>query len=269
MEYKTDNAFTLFFFFTFAFGLDFLKVVTSVASITALKSVPILKISKILVPAAFVLIENLSDVKSSVTPSALTKEYLSSSNGKNVSLLPAVITSVRESVEWLIATSKDLLIVIVAWVKSTSAINFLGVDVYNVLSVEPEYSDFKILRSETVKLPADKSPVVTTPTEFIRGKSPIATPVTVVIPVTLTLASPTAVTLTYEVVSAAPTPPKASKSFTFTFDGNLPFGLVIVLNPVVPLTTDIVASPRNSPCFWITSAENVFANPTSPKSGPA
>ena len=157
-----------------------------VASSFLAKSTPILNISKILVPAALDLISNLSDVRSSVVPSALTNEYLSSSNGKNVSLAPAVTTAVREFVAWAIVTSKDLLIVIVAEVKSKSAINFLGAVVYNVLSVEVVYSDLSIFKSE--RLEGFLVPVAV-------GKVPTATPETVVIPVTLISEVPTVVTL--------------------------------------------------------------------------
>ena len=101
-----------------------------------------------------------------------------------------------------------------------------------------------ILKSETFKLPGDPSPVVTTPTEFIKGNCPLATPVTVVIPVTVASFPLMAVTLAN--VTSFPMPLKASKSFNFNFSGNKELGLVTVLNPVVPLTTDIVASPKKS-----------------------
>ena len=162
------------------------KVAIKVASSLLPKSTPTLNISKILVPEALDLISNLSDVRSSVVPSALIKEYLSSSNGKNVSLAPAVTTEVREFVAWAIVTSKDFLIVIVAEVKSKSAINFLGAVVYNVLSVEVVYSDLSIFKSE--RLVGFLVPVAV-------GNCPTATPETVVIPVTLISEVPTVVTL--------------------------------------------------------------------------
>ena len=136
VEFLTIKAFTLFCLFTLFFGFDFLKVAINFASSFLDKSVPTLNISKILVPEAFVLIENLSDVKTSVTPSSLTKEYLSSSKGKKVSLGPDTTTDVKESVEWFIVTSNDFLIVITEFVKSISLINFLGVSVYKVLSLD-------------------------------------------------------------------------------------------------------------------------------------
>ena len=67
-------------------------------------------------------------------PSALIKLYLSSSNGKNVVLSPAVTAPVRASVEALIATLNTFLIARVASLKSTSDIKDLGNGVKRVSS---------------------------------------------------------------------------------------------------------------------------------------
>ena len=69
---------------------------------------------------------NLSSVKTSVVPSALIKLYLSSSNGKNVSLSPAEIAPVNASDDALIATLNTFLMARVASLKSTSDITLLG-----------------------------------------------------------------------------------------------------------------------------------------------
>ena len=69
---------------------------------------------------------NLSDVKVSVVPSALIKLYLSSSNGKNVVLSPAVTAPVSCCVDALIATLNTFLIARVASLKSTSDIRDFG-----------------------------------------------------------------------------------------------------------------------------------------------
>ena len=73
----------------------------------------------VLVPAALDLISNLSDVRSSVVPSALIKEYLSSSKGKNVSFLPASKVPVNSPLA-ILSPVKVFLILIDASVKSTS-----------------------------------------------------------------------------------------------------------------------------------------------------
>ena len=65
-------------------------------------------------------------------PSALIKLYLSSSNGKNVSLSPADIAPVKASDEALIATLNIFLIERLASVKSTSDIKDFGSGVKRV-----------------------------------------------------------------------------------------------------------------------------------------
>ena len=67
---------------------------------------------------------NLSEVNTSVVPSDLINEYLSSSKGKNVSLVPA-LTRVDN---WFkeILTVNNFLIVREALVKSTEEILFFG-----------------------------------------------------------------------------------------------------------------------------------------------
>ena len=59
-------------------------------------------------------------------PSALIKLYLSSSNGKNVVLSPAVTASVNASVDALIATLNIFLIARVASLKSTFDMSSFG-----------------------------------------------------------------------------------------------------------------------------------------------
>ena len=111
--------------------------------------------------------ENLSALNDSKVPSDLTRTYLSSSKGKNVSFADA--TSVFD---WLleIVTANSFLIVRFESVRSTEAIKFLGSLVYNVLSVEVWKEDPRIARSLT---------------EFAaEGGEPSQIPVTVVTPVT-------------------------------------------------------------------------------------
>ena len=67
---------------------------------------------------------NLSEVKTSVDPSDLINEYLSSSKGKKNSLGPA-LTGTDNSFD-AILTTKDFLIVKFALVKSTLEILFFG-----------------------------------------------------------------------------------------------------------------------------------------------
>ena len=74
---------------------------------------------------------NLSEERDSVEPSDLTRVYLSSSNGKNTSLLPAVTVAVAPSA---IAVSNCLLIVIVA-PSSTTLETFLLGKTLNKLSL--------------------------------------------------------------------------------------------------------------------------------------
>ena len=70
--------------------------------------------------------ENLDAFKTSVVPSDLTKEYLSSSNGKNTSSDPAVGLVAPVISFDAILTVKDFLIVKDALVKSTSETFGLG-----------------------------------------------------------------------------------------------------------------------------------------------
>ena len=68
----------------------------------------------------------MEEFTASVVPSDLIKEYLSSSNAKNVSLVPAVGVVEESSCPLVILTVKVFLIVNVASVKSTSEIEVLG-----------------------------------------------------------------------------------------------------------------------------------------------
>ena len=111
---------------TLAFGFTLLRVAISVASWFTVKSAPILLIWRVPLPLVNV---NLSSVKTSVVPSALIKLYLSSSNGKNVSLSPAEIAPVNASDDALIATLNTFLIARVASLKSTLDITLLGIGV--------------------------------------------------------------------------------------------------------------------------------------------
>ena len=74
----------IFLFLTFALRLVFVRVAMSLES---LSSVPKPSITRVDPPPEMV---NLSEVNTSLVPSLLVKTYLSSSNGKNVSLVPAV-----------------------------------------------------------------------------------------------------------------------------------------------------------------------------------
>ena len=112
-----------------------------------------------------------------------------------------------------------------------------------------------------------KAPVVT-PTELINGSWPSVTPVTVATPVTEILDVPTSVILTIDFKSLSK-PPKVSKLPTLSLLGNNGFPHVIVLKPVFPLTTVIVASPKLNKSCWTTSATKLFADPTFPRLGPA
>ena len=98
---------------------------------------------------------NLSEVNTSVVPSVLINEYLSSSKGKNLSLSPAVTELVSPP---LILTVNDLLTVRDAFVKSTLDIDVCGSSVYKVLSEDFANSVFKILKSVTFLMVVGKSP---------------------------------------------------------------------------------------------------------------
>ena len=75
-------------------------------------------------PVPAELIDNLSADNASVSPSDLIRAYLSSSNGKKVSLGPAV--NCEESCPFVISTLTTFLIVKLALVKSTDSISVLG-----------------------------------------------------------------------------------------------------------------------------------------------
>ena len=247
---------TLSFIFIFADGLIFANVATNFASWFAPKSDPTLLICNEELPPLNV---NLSLVSNSVVPSALINEYLSSSNGRKVSLLPELTAAVKVSVVAFITTSKVFLIVKVVFDKSTLDTNLLGIGVNNVLSSELSNGDVTSVRSGT------STDVLTDP----KGRNPSATPETVVIPVTRTSFAFTSVILA-KVFKFFPSPPNFNKLPTFNLPGNWGFPLVIVLTPDPPVSVDDVtfADPNTNKSFWITSAEKVFAKPILPKSGP-
>ena len=130
----------------FAVGLTLFKVAIKVASILALKSIPILLIKSVVFPEPNT---NISSVNGSNVPSALIKIYLSSSNDKNVSLAPALTVADNELPAASIITSYLFLIDKVALLKSTSEIKFLGICVYNVFSESPPIAVSKIAKSGT------------------------------------------------------------------------------------------------------------------------
>ena len=142
-------------------------------------------------------------------PSCLIKEYLSSSNGKNVSLLPELTDSVNESVEAFIFTSNNFLIVKVVFDRSTSDTNRFGKEVNKVLSSDFSNGDLNNVRSESVVSAVVGSPI---------NKPPSHIPLTVVTPVTVTSSNPTAVTLA-NFGSLVPAP-NFSILPTFIFPGN-------------------------------------------------
>ena len=84
LDLEITNELTLFLIFFFDVGFTFFKVAISVAPLSS---------DPKLLAANSVAVElkvTLSTVNSSVLPSDLIKVYLSTSNGKNVSLVPAV-----------------------------------------------------------------------------------------------------------------------------------------------------------------------------------
>ena len=260
--------FTLCFLLTFAFGLVFARVATKVAPWLALRSAPTFFIWRDPLPLVKV---NLSDVNTSVTPSNfLTNEYLSSSKGKNVSLVPAETAALIWLFDASIVTSKVFLIFKVALDISTSDILSFGNSVNNALSRDFSNGVVTNVKSGVFKKPNWPATVVT-PTEFIKGSWPSVTPVTVATPVIETLLVPTS-TILANVFKSLFKPPNLTKLPTFNLPGNCGFELVTVLNPVFPLTTVIVASPNINWSFCTTSLTKLWAAPTFPSNpsvGPA
>ena len=187
-------------------------------------------------------------------------EYLSSSNGKNVSFVPANTAVVNWSSAAFIVTSKVFLIFKVADDISTSDILFFGILVKSVLSSDFANGVVTSVRSGT------STDVLTDP----KGKNPSATPATVVIPVTRTSFVFTSVILA-KVFKFFPRPPNFNILPTFNLPGNWGFPLVIVLTPDPPVSVDDVtfADPNINSSCWTTSATKLFADPTFPKLGPA
>ena len=147
-----------------------------------------------------------------------------------------------------ILTVKDFLIIKLALVKSTLETLFFGNFVYNVLSVEGDKLVVKTLRSVT--------------SSVVEGNFPSATPETVETPEITTLVEPTLTTFAYtgsdNEVSLYEIIFPSFKNFS---RDNI-LGLVIVLMPED--TGEISAIPMVDLVDWITSAENVDAEPTKP-----
>ena len=114
----TIKVLTLFLFLILDVGCLFLRVVCKVAPLSSDPSPKICKVSKLAEKLS------LSALKISYVPSDLTKVYLSSSNGKNVSLVPA--DTVDESSPFTISTLSCFLIVIDDVDKSTDSTTGFG-----------------------------------------------------------------------------------------------------------------------------------------------
>ena len=190
-----------------------------------------------------------SEVNGSVVPSDLVNEYLSSSNGKNVSFSPAV-GMVPPSI-WLFAilTVNTFLIVIDAFVKSTVAILCFGKNVNSLSSLDVCISEDCTVKSVT----------------FIAldGKTPLHIPATVSTPWMVTIFEPTDITFakvgSFEFAKLVNLT-RFPTSITF---GNTKFVLVIVLIPA--FTCVIEAIPIFAFSVGMTSALNVLT-PTKPLS---
>ena len=236
---------------TFAFGLVFARVAISVASWFAVKSEPILPIWTDPLPAVKV---NLSEVRISVVPSALMSEYLSSSNGKNVSFVPADTAELNWSFDASITTSNNFLILSVALDISTSDILSFGISVNRVLSLDFSKGVDTSVRSGTSK-----------DDPWVANRAPSVTPVTVVTPVTTTFSVFTSVILTND-FKLFPNPPNFNIFPTFNFPGNWGFPHVIVLiETLLAVPTPVILDePKINWSFWTISPWKVFANPTSP-----
>ena len=268
LDFVILRVFTLCFLFTLAFGFVFASVATKVAPWSADRSDPTFLICNDPFPLVNV---NLSDVKTSVTPSYfLTNEYLSSSKGKNVSLVPAETAALIWLLDASMVTSNVFLIFKVAFDMSTSDILSFGNCVNKLLS-----SDFSIgvvinVRSDALKKlpPVDD---VVTPVVPCFGNWPSLTPVTVATPVTEILLVPTSVTRTIDFKSLSK-PPKLNKFPTLSLPGNWEFELVTVLKPVDPFTSVITAFPNINWSLCTTSLTKLCAAPTFPSNpnvGPA
>ena len=191
---------------------------------------------------------NLSDVKTSVVPSDLINEYLSSSNGKKVSLVPA-ITFVDS---WLLVIDivSDFLTVMNESSKDTAETCCFGKTVYSVLSLDDSNLVSRIFRSVTWIW--DES-----------GSLPLTIPDTVVTPVIVTDDVPTLTTLanTGSIKSALL---YLIRFPTFaTFPGKSSLVETTVLIPE-ELTVVIVAIPMLNLVDGITSPVNVVPTPTIP-----
>ena len=134
---------------------------------------------------------------------------------------------------------------------------------YNVLSAEKFNEGFKVTKLETDKLVAPS------------GNPPSTTPVTEVTPTTLICApwvfdvNATPTTLA-KLGSGEPPALYLIKSLTLIkFPGKRGLTLTIVLIPETISYGVTVAIPTKNPSSWITSAVNVFENPTFPSAGPA
>ena len=200
---------------------------------------------------------NISSLKATVVPSDLIKTYLSSSNGKKDSFVPAAnaAESWPNPVSGLSATStlNSFLIVNDELVRSTSEINAFGINEYNLLSVDLSNGDVWSFKLEIC-------------VEDV-GIAPLATPVTVVTPVTLTSFVLTVVILAND-GKLLPNPPNDKIFPTFSEPGNKELSLVTVHTPVALSFAVNWALPKSMTGLCIMSPLNVFAAPTLPKSGP-
>ena len=155
---------TLFLIFSFAFGFTFLRVAIKVAPVS---SVPRLRINKVLPVVA---ISNLSALNASVDPSDLINKYLSSSNGKNDSLVSA--TTCADNSLFAMFTVNVFLMLKDASARSTLETLILGKGVNKVSSDEGANSVVRTFRSVTFNVAA--------------GKNPLEMPVTAATPATVT-----------------------------------------------------------------------------------
>ena len=130
LDLSTIIDFTLFLIFTLDFAFLFLKV--------AIRDAPVLSVPRFLICRDFPFAEtsNLSALSCSVFPSDLIRTYLSSSNGRKTSPVPA--STATDSCPLAISTLKVFLIVIVDSEISTAATFGFGKGVYRVLSEEEE-----------------------------------------------------------------------------------------------------------------------------------
>ena len=229
--------FILFLFLIFDFILIFLRVAINFA-------LPLPESPFIVRELDPFVNTNLSALRGSVWPSSLTNTYLSSSNGKNVSLLPAFIIPVEFDV---IVTSNCFLIVKFELVKSTFEIYDFGRTVYKELSSDTCKDVETTLKSDGVISDS--------------GKEPSHIPVTVVTPLIVKDLSDTDRTLA-KVFVEKPGFENATKFPTSTKPTKKVFDVVTVLIPEDP--SDIFTWPIEIAGVCNVSAVKVYALPTIP-----